>query len=458
MFFGTAGVARDVSSLAAPWYRRQRVLVATGFAASSLLAWAACSGRWVFHHDEWPNTVVAVAGSAAPEFVYQIAFALGQVLLCVVWLASVGRLRRPLVALVAWALPLLLVPPVASNDAVSYADLGYQVLQGADPYTAGQATLGGPFAAYVDGLWTGSGVAYPPLSLLINAGVVAVTGADPYWSVVAMRVPALVGVALMAWALVGIARHRGQEPSMVLWWGVLNPIVIVHFVGGAHNDALMAGVVLVAIRLAVTRGEWGVRWLVSPTLVGVAMGLKPQAGLAVVAVAGVAVLDQLRRARLFPRLWALGWRSAVAAAVAVGTLAALTAASGLGWGWLSWWSSNGAAGTLAPFRLFADAWIGLGGDDVAVRSLVGTLSTASIVVALAVALVRFSDRPVHAVGWGSLAISVLGQALQPWYLPWSLAVLGIDIMTKRQRLVIVGLMIAVMIGVCGITVLFYNVR
>ena len=56
--------------------------------------------------------------------------------------------------------------------------------------------------------------------------------------------------------------------------------------------------------------------------------------------------------------------------------------------------------------------------------------------------VRFADRPLSLVAWGSLAIAVLGQALHPWYLPWSLALLALIPLTRRQRYWVFGFAIA----------------
>lgn len=61
------------------------------------------------------------------------------------------------------------------------------------------------------------------------------------------------------------------------------------------------------------------------------------------------------------------------------------------------------------------------------------IGSAVLLVVLGWLLVRFADRPLAAVAWGSLALAVLGQALHPWYLPWSLALLALVPLTRRQR-------------------------
>ena len=61
------------------------------------------------------------------------------------------------------------------------------------------------------------------------------------------------------------------------------------------------------------------------------------------------------------------------------------------------------------------------------------MSTLILLLVLVWIGVRFSDRPLSLVAWGSLAVAVLGQALHPWYLPWSLALLALVPLTRRQR-------------------------
>ena len=96
----------------------------------------------------------------------------------------------------------------------------------------------------------------------------------------------------------------------------------------------------------------------------------------------------------------------------------------------------GKAGTAAPFSLLAQAGELLiesaGGDPSAWLAAVGTASTLTLLVVLAWVLVRFADRPLAAVAWGSLAVSVLGQSMHPWYIPWSIALLALLPLTRRQ--------------------------
>jgi len=424
--------ARDRAPLPTP------LVAGLGFLATLLLAWGATSSEFSFSPDGWPAAWTHVLSATVPRPVNYVVQIVGGWLLAWLWWRMLPHPpRRPIALVALWSLPLLLVPPLLSGDAGLYADTGWMVLHDVNPYLAGLQGGGGPYVTQVDPLWAGQGVAYPPLTLLVNAAVVALTGADPYLGVIGMRIPALVGVALMAWSIHRIQTVRGKDPVPALWWGLANPLAVLHFIGGAHNDALMAGVSLAAIWLVVEFPAAWSRWVLAPALCGVALALKQQGGLTVLAVAGLPILDALRRATLGRRLWLLGIRTALVTLIALAVFAAITAASGLGLGWTKWLTLMGAAGTIAPFGMVSQyggiALTQLGIDPTGFKAVVGLISNVVLLATLVWVVIRWSDRPLHAVGWGSLALAVLGQALHPWYVPWSLALLGLDKLTPRQR-------------------------
>lgn len=332
-----------------------------------------------------------------------------------------------------------------SPDAVLYADLGWTLGTGANPYDVGLASSGGPFAARVDPLWAGHGVAYPPLTLRLDQAVVWATGADPYWSVVAMRLPAILAVVAMLFLVPRLAAALGRSGSQATWLGVLNPLLVLHFIGGAHNDAPMAALSLAAIWLVVRRPSWWMSLIAAPVLVGLAMAAKQQGGLTVIAVAGLPVAATLAALPLGRRLWLLGWRTAVATAVAVATFVAVSLLSGLGFGWTRWLDLMGLAHTPAPLAWLSKGgallWGLGGGDPTAFLVVAGRVTTVILIVAVAWTLVHFADRPLPALAWGSAVLVVLGQAVHPWYVPWSLALLALCPMTRRQQRLVIGLTI-----------------
>ena len=318
-------------------------------------------------------------------------------------------------SLTLWSMPHLVAPPTLSPDAFLYADLGWILHQGGNPYQDGLTSLGGPYAASVDSLWAGQGVAYPPLSLLAHWLAVEGAGLHPYWGMVGQRVLALFGVALIAVYLPRLATLVGASPRWASWFGVLNPLLLLLYVGGAHNDALMAGVVVFALWLA-AMPHWAVgrRMVAAAVVIGIAMGFKQQAGLAVVGAAGLPMVESLRQATLARRLPMLAVESAKAAAIAVTVFVATSVVSGLGFGWLRWVHVMELAETrrmLLPLPSETLDAIGFAFRALAVAGFVW--------VATALA-----HRPMQVVAVGSLLVPFLAAVWHPWYLVLGLVLLG----------------------------------
>lgn len=426
-----------------------------GFLGSVLIGWASCNPEFSFDPHGWPAGWVNALGLLVGDYTAGFYLDRGMLIVGVAaltwawWHVRPTAHRAPVnaaVTLALWSLPLLVVPPVLSPDATLYADLGWTLHTGANPYDVGLAASGGPYVGQVDQLWAGSGVAYPPLTLRMDQALVALTGFHPYWGIVALRLPALLAVAAMLWLVPQIAGRVGVSKRSAVWLGVLNPLLMLHFIGGAHNDAAMVAVSLAAIWVALRWPKAVGSLIVAPVLVGVAMSLKQQGGLTVIAVAGLPALAQLGSLPMLRRLWLLGWRSAVGTAVAGATFVAISLASGLGFGWTKWLDLMGLAATPAPLVLLAK-FVGLlvqlgGGSYTAFLVVAGRVTTAILLIVLIWIVVRFADRPLALVAWASLAIAVLGQALHPWYLPWSLALLGLVPLTRKQRYAVFGLAIA----------------
>lgn len=393
----------------------------------------ALTGTW---GAQWVDRI----GLAAPVPLNRVLLVGGALALIGSWWLIRPQPDREFAAgpvLAMWSLPLLAAPPVLSPDAVAYADLGWSLGTGADPYQVGMATSGGPFAARVDPLWAGHSTAYPPLTLRLDQLIVRASGADPYWSVVAMRLPVILAVVAMLFLVPRLAALFGLPKATSVWLAVLNPLLVLHFIGGAHNDAPMVALSLAAIWVVARRPSDWTSLLLAPMLVGLAMAFKQQGGLSVVAVAGLPVAAALAALPLGRRLWLLSWRTAVASAVAVATFAAISLFSGLGFGWTRWLDLMGLADTPAPLALLSKGgamlWGLGGGDPTDFLTGAGWVTTGVLLVCLGWLLIGFADRPLPALAWGSALVAVLGQALHPWYLPWSVALLALCPLTQRQR-------------------------
>ncbi|NEE19944.1 DUF2029 domain-containing protein, partial [Streptomyces sp. SID7499] len=120
--------------------------------------------------------------------------------------------------------------------------------------------------------WRDTPAPYGPLFLLLSTAVAWITGGTIVPAVLAMRIVALVSLVLIVWSLRRLAREHGRSESRALWLGALNPLLLIHVVGGVHNDGLMIGLMLAGLVLAL-RG----RWIAGSALVGLAMMVKSPA-------------------------------------------------------------------------------------------------------------------------------------------------------------------------------------
>jgi alpha-1,6-mannosyltransferase len=407
--------------MSAVGYRR---LGAAGSLAAAAGGWAAGSlpardpwNLWVPH-----GTATTVAAAV-------LAYA-GLTLLLAAWwgygrIAREAPVRETLTTLAWWIAPLLLAPPLYSADVYSYIAQGAMVLEGHDVYTAGPAVLdpggpGGDAAASVGGHWTHTPAPYGPVFLVLAQAVTWLTGGGTIVpAVLGMRLVAVASLALVVWALRNLARDRGRSESGALWLGALNPLLLMHVVGGMHNDGLMTGLMLAGAVWAL-RG----RWVVGSALIGLAAMVKSPAAVALLFV-GVAVARTATgpcARRVAKGLLAPGL---VAAAVAV----AATLLTGTGFGWLR---TQGVAGTIHT-ALSATSDLGLalgellhlllGTDPDPVKAAVqrlGLLVALALIARLAWRSLGGRPDPVHALGLSLLALVALSPMVQPWYLLWGM--------------------------------------
>ncbi|MGA5207664.1 polyprenol phosphomannose-dependent alpha 1,6 mannosyltransferase MptB [Streptomyces variegatus] len=342
----------------------------------------------------------------------------GVVLLIAAWVL-LGRLvrgprppapRALLLVLAAWAAPLLLAPPLFSRDVYSYLAQGAMVQAHMDVYAHGPSRLGGPLAGEVAPLWRHTGAPYGPVFLAVAAALSGLTRGELPAGLFGMRLVALAGVALMAAALPRLARHSGADPAAALWLGVLNPLVLLHLVAGAHNDAVMLG--LLGVGLVAALGRWPVLGAVLVTLA--ALVKAP----AVLGLAAVVVL-QVRAGRSPAR--ALVPTTVAAAATTV----AATAAAGTGYGWVGALNTPVSPRNWALTTLLGRATQALLehlGSDLAPMAVPAwhTLGILTAVVAIVLIWLRLRLRPVYALGLSLAAVAALGPAIRPWYALWGL--------------------------------------
>ena len=391
--------------------------------------------------------------SGAGRAVATLLVLAGVALLVFAWLllrprpqAGGSRSVVPIAAWWLWSLPFLLAPPLFSRDAYSYAAQGLIVDRGMDPYATGPISVPGPFADQVDPMWLFTSSPYGPLALQTQHLIVDMTFGNAYLAAVAMRVPAIISMIVIARLLPGLAERLGGSAAMATWIGVLNPLMLIHLVGGAHNDAMAIALVVVALRLA-----WSGHPIAASLAIAAGAGYKQTAVLALVGVAGLAARRAagLRAGRLDATP---AFREYFRVAALVGTVsfigfAAITALSGLGWGWIASLSvpmslrSLLAPSTLvgsigeAILRFFAVA------PDLVTVPVTAAHSIAMIVMVLGLlwaTLWLAPRRPAWAAIVAFGLFVVCGPVLHPWYVLPVFVLLGaVRIDTRAIKGVIV---------------------
>ena len=132
-------------------------------------------------------------------------------------------------------MPLLFAPPLFSRDVYSYFGQGRLLLEGYDPYASGVSVLDRWFADGADPMWGDTPAPYGPFWLMLARGVAEFSGDNALLGAIMFRLLAVLGVAMMAWAVPALARQHGIDPSKAVWIAVANPLVIMHFVAGART-------------------------------------------------------------------------------------------------------------------------------------------------------------------------------------------------------------------------------
>lgn len=329
--------------------------------------------------------------------------------------------------LFAWCAPLILTPPLFSRDAYAYFTQGKLLIQGLNPYDVGVAAESGWFNDGADPLWAESPTPYGPLFLLIERGVAEFVGPHPVWAAIAFRLWAVLAVAILAYAVPLLARRHGIGEAKALWLAVLNPLVLMHFVAGAHNDALMAAAVVVGLLLAVDYKP-----VLGTIVLAVGIAVKP---IALVALPFIGLIWAGRNGDWPARIKAWLLSSVIASIVVVG----LGVISGTGLGWIAalstpgsirtWLSPPTALGMISGGLLRS---IGLGDHvDVTVAVFRGLATIVAVVILAHLVLKPGGRSGVRGAGLALLTVVALGPVVQPWYLLWSLPVLAAAGMAAR---------------------------
>ncbi|WP_089242654.1 polyprenol phosphomannose-dependent alpha 1,6 mannosyltransferase MptB [Rhodococcoides kyotonense] len=378
----------------------------------------------------------------------------GTVMVVLAWLLlgrfAVGRLRDGSVprrmtrsqldrTLLLWILPLCVAPPMFSRDVYSYLAQSEITARGLDPYEIGPAGALGVdnvLTRTVPNIWRETPAPYGPFFLWIGRGITWLTGENIVAGIFLHRLLALVGVALIVWALPRLARRCGVAAVSALWLGAANPLLLFHLVAGIHNEALMIGLMLAGTELALRAVE-------SRTPIRTTTMLLLISGAALIALSSTVKIPSLLAlgfvGMALARRWGGTFKAVAAAAALLGVVAVIvhvgvSLASGLGFGWVhtlgtasvvrSWMSIPTILGVGTGF---VGVLLGLGDHTTAVLGLtrpIASVVAGFVAIRMLVAVLKGRLHPVGALGVSLGALVLLFPVVQPWYLLWAVTPLA----------------------------------
>jgi len=347
-----------------------------------------------------------------------------------------SALRR---VLVGWTVPLLFGMPLASSDLYSYAAQAQLARHGLDPYTTTPADLPavdlGKFLDNVAWKWVDTPSPYGPLWVAVSKWVAALTGNHALISVLLLRLLPFAAIVLTARLLPVLAARYGRRADLALWLAIGNPLILVHAVGGGHNDAVMVALIVAGLVLVSRPGAGWHELVGGVALMTLAAAVKSPG---LVAVAFAVPIYCAGRVGLRRRDWVR--QCAITAAVAVPVFAAVSIVAGVGLGWARQVSSGVPVINFMsiPTMLAVGyrAAIGAAHAGTLVDGTVRDFRNVGLIVSgLLLVLLWFRAVRGPALRLLTLALAgvvVLGPAVQPWYFTWSLTLAAVFVLTPRR--------------------------
>lgn len=362
-----------------------------------------------------------------------------------------------------WVLPILFTAPLFTQDIYSYLAQGSIVARGMDPYAAGPVALLGtedPLARSVPFIWSHSPSPYGPVALGLASMVSRLTADSIILGVVGHRLLSLLGLIAAGWAVSRLARRCRVDPVTALWLGMLNPLTILHLVGGIHNESVLLGLMLVGMELGLrgvdrlggrngqpvdASGGAGLIALSAALIAGA--GMVKVTGFLALGFVGMNLARHLVRVGRGPVTAILG-AVFVQGVLLVATVAAVTAATGIGLGWVT--GQGGAASVRSWLSMTTDIGVvsgffgmllGLGDHTdtmLTITRAVGVLIAAGFLVRMLFATFRGTIHPVGGLGVATFVLVILFPVVHPWYMLWAILPLAAWANRFLFRVAVVG--------------------
>jgi alpha-1,6-mannosyltransferase len=245
-----------------------------------------------------------------------------------------------------------------------------------------------------------------------------------------LRLCMLPGLVLLIWAAPRLARHVGANGAAALWICVLNPLVIIHLMGGVHNEMLMVGLMAAGIALIFGRHP-----VAGNALIVVAVAVKATAGIALPFMVWVWA-RQLRDSRNLSALKAFEAAAAGSVAIFVAVFAVLSwlAGSVKIVNWLTVPTAvsnlvNAVGGLFFPVNFYA---------VLEVARIVG-IAIIGISLPLLWWRYRHTDRQaLTGIALAMVVVVLFVPAALPWYYTWPLAILAALAQSRQAIALIAG--------------------
>jgi hypothetical protein len=353
----------------------------------------------------------------------------GLILLTRVWVGFLGHLnrhqgfpvKRVVLVVVIWALPLLLAPPLFSRDVYTYAAQGEMVSHHINPYSYGPSVLGAtPFNQMADSTWARTESPYGPTFLAADGVLDQASGHQILADLVLLRLLEVAGIALMVAATPTLARSLTRDPAHAVLLGAGSPLVLLSLVAGEHNDALMLGLLVAGLAVAKRFGT-----VPGVILCALATGVKSPAALGVLFLGWVWAGPAASTRRRIGHTVAAGL-------IALATLEVMALASGTGWGWVRTTSTAGSSFTgVTPINIMART-VSIVSHGLQVP--VSTLDARPVFIVLGLLIAVYvgfrllmrspRDGVVLCLGLTLLVLALLGPIVWSWYVTWGIVVLA----------------------------------
>jgi hypothetical protein len=321
-------------------------------------------------------------------------------------------------------------PVLLSHDVYSYVDYAHLgVVHGLDPYVHPPAAAPAD-PAFARVAWPDTTSAYGPLFTLVTYPL-AWLSVD--MAVAALKALAAASVLGLAALVARLAPARGVDPLRAAAFVALNPLVLVHVVGGAHNDglAMLLAMTGVAAVLSIREYSGGAALVAAGAVKASTLVILPFALLATaIQHPRCNVLSPYREDKtLHLKRFLAGGAVALVAIGALGYAA-------FGWDWLH---SIGLAGenqsrtSHMSIPITTARLTGLDPDAVRIAALA---LYAIFVTYLLIRTWRGADW-IEAAAWATLALLLATSWLLPWYLIWTLPLSALSRNHKLQLLVLI---------------------